>query len=116
MMVGDAMKAMTAVMVTGLTVLVAGCAPADRATADPEAQSLSPPVVIVEDEPEPDHPAVAEAEPDDNAPSVVSRDPNTEVITFTGADAPPGMADQVTAAPEREPLPSMMSDIGFKPK
>ncbi len=90
--------------------LAAGCAATDVATADPEAQQLDPPVVII-DEPEPEAPgepaeATAEAPP----PPVVM-DPQAEVITFVGADASPGMADQVTGSPKRDPLPSMISEV-----
>lgn len=108
--------------------LAAGCAPAEAPTADPEAMQLDPPVVIV-DEPdatraEPDAElaeadveraeAAPAAEPETTAevaPDVLAKDPKTEVITFTGADAPPGMADEIQGAPKREPLPSMMSEV-----
>jgi len=89
------------------------CAPAEAPTADPEAMQLDPPVVVVE-EPEPEQEvAAAEEEPVPTAasPTAVPADPNAEVITFTGEDAPPGMADEVTGDPKRDPLPSMMSDI-----
>lgn len=89
---------------------VVACATnADATTADPEAAQLDPQVVIV-DEPEPE----PEAEPEQTAASPstpVPADPNAEVITFTGEDATPGMADQITGDPKRDPLPSMMSDI-----
>jgi hypothetical protein len=90
--------------------LAASCAPADVPTADPEAAQLDPPVVIIEEpEPEPEpEPMQAAAEV---APAVLAKDPKTEVITFTGADAPPGMADEVTGDPKRPELPSMMSDV-----
>ena len=88
-----------------------GCARADVATVDPEAQLLDPPVVIVE-EPPPEDEDEALAEVDAaQAPATVAKDPETEVITFVGADAPPAMADEITAAPKRDPLPSMMSDV-----
>jgi hypothetical protein len=88
--------------------MAAGCAPAEISTADPEAAKLDPPVVIVEDpEPEP------EPEPMQTAasPATLAKDPNTEVIKFTGEDATPGMADEVTGDPKRPELPSMMSDV-----
>jgi hypothetical protein len=80
---------------------------ADGPTVDPEAAQLDPPVVVV-DEPEP------EPEPVQTAATPVApvpADPNVEVIKFTGEDATPGMADEVTGDPKRDPLPSMMSDI-----
>lgn len=88
--------------------LAASCAPAEISTADPEAARLDPPVVIVEApqaEPEPE-PMQATA-----TPAALAKDPKTEVITFTGEDAPPGMADEVTGDPKRPELPSMMSDV-----
>jgi hypothetical protein len=91
---------------------VVACATnADAPTADPEAAQLDPPVVVV-DEPEPapepnPAPEQTAATPSTTAPA----DPNAEVITFTGEDASPGMADEVTGDPKRDPLPSMMSDI-----
>ena len=91
------------------------CAPADTPTADPEAAALAPPVVIVDDPPaeaEAEDPAAGEDETEAGvSPSAVAKDPQTEVITFDGADAEPGMSDEVTGAPKREPLPSMMSDV-----
>lgn len=89
--------------------LAAGCAPRDTPTVDPEAQQLDPPVVIIE-EPEP----APESEPEavvEASPTPLPADPNAEVITFVGADASPGMADEVTGSPKRDPLPSMMSDV-----
>lgn len=97
------------VLVAALGPLAAGCAPVETPTADPEAMQLDPPVVIVE-EPEPE----PEAEPEvtaEVAPATLVKDPQTEVITFVGADADPGMADEVTGSPKREDLPSMMSDV-----
>lgn len=85
----------------------AACAPADAPTVDPEAAELDPPVVIVDEpapEPEPVQTAATPAAP-------VPADPNAEVITFTGEDATPGMADEITGDPKRDPLPSMMSDV-----
>ncbi|MCH9682376.1 MAG: hypothetical protein K0V04_13140 [Deltaproteobacteria bacterium] len=92
----------------------------DTPTADPEAMRLSPPVVVVDD-PEP----ASELEPDGTddagetkaalAPEAVAQDPQTEVITFEGADAPPGLADQVTAPPKRPPSPSMLSGMKMAP-
>lgn len=91
--------------------LAAACAPAETPTADPEAAQLAPPVIIIEDpEPEPQ----PEAEPEATAeasPAALAKDPQTEVITFTGEDAPPGMADEINGAPKRDPLPSMMSSV-----
>lgn len=86
----------------------AACAPADAPTADPEAMQLDPPVVVV-DEPEPEPEAAPE--PVQTAATPAPTDPNAEVITFTGEDADPGMADEVTGTPKRDPLPSMMSDV-----
>jgi hypothetical protein len=80
------------------------CAPAEAVTADPEAMQLDPPVVVVEDEPEP-------APPPTQTAVSLPVDPKAEVITFTGEDADPGMADEVSGAPKRDPLPSMMSDV-----
>lgn len=97
--------------------VVAGCASADAPTADPEALKLDPPVVIV-DEPAPEDEATVEpvSQVDDSASlKNLAKDPNTEVITFVGADAPPAMTDEVTAAPKRAPLPSMMSDMVHGP-
>lgn len=93
--------------------LVIGCASADAPTADPEALRLDPPVVIVEEVDEPnDEDATAQADEETAAdPAALAKDPDTEVITFVGADAPPAMTDEVVAAPKREPLPSMMSDV-----
>lgn len=90
---------------------VLGCARADTPTVDPEAQLLDPPVVIMEEEPEEAQDEVMAEADDTPDPATVAKDPDTEVITFVGADAPPAMTDEVTAAPKREPLPSMMSDI-----
>jgi hypothetical protein len=89
---------------------VAGCGPIEAASADPEATQLDPPVVVV-DEPEPE--PAPEPEPVQTAasPTPVPTDPNTEVITFTGSDATPGMADEISGTPKRDPLPSMMSDV-----
>ncbi|MEM9460572.1 MAG: hypothetical protein AAGF11_40765 [Myxococcota bacterium] len=95
------------------------CAPADTPTADPEAAALAPPVLIVDEPPaEDDSSDVADqSSPDADeapagvSPSALAKDPQTEVITFDGADAEPGMSDEVTGAPKREPLPSMMSDV-----
>lgn len=87
----------------------AACAPAEAPTVDPEAAQLDPPVVIV-DEPEPE----PESEPEQTAATPATpapADPKAEVITFTGEDATPGMADEVTGDPKRDPLPSMMSDV-----
>ncbi|MCX4241940.1 hypothetical protein [Paraliomyxa miuraensis] len=86
-----------------------GCASSDTATADPEAAQLDPPVVIV-DEPEPEPEPVSE-DAAEASPDALAKDPSTEVITFAGEDADPGMADEVTSAPKREELPSMMSDV-----
>ena len=88
---------------------VAGCAHKDTPTADPEEQQLAPPVVIVDDPP----PEIEEPEPEtaELAPASVAKDPNAEVITFADEDADPGMTDEITAAPKRKPLPSMMSDV-----
>lgn len=86
------------------------CAPAEAVTADPEAMQLDPPVVVVADEPEPE-PEPAEPEPVQTAATPVPTDPKAEVITFTGADATPGMADEITGTPKRDPLPSMISDV-----
>lgn len=88
----------------------AACAPSDAPTADPEAAQLDPPVVIV-DEPEPEPEPESEPEPAATPAAPVPADPNAEVITFTGEDATPGMADEVTGDPKRDPLPSMMSDV-----
>lgn len=85
----------------------AACAPTEAPTVDPEAAQLDPPVVIV-DEPEPE----PESEPVKTAVTPAApADPKAEVITFTGEDATPGMADEVTGDPKRDPLPSMMSDV-----
>jgi hypothetical protein len=91
---------------------LAACAPAETPTADPEAAQLDPPVVIVEEpEPEPQ----AEPEPMQAAtevsPEVLAKDPNTEVINLAGEDSDPGMAEEVTSAPKRPELPSMISDV-----
>lgn len=101
------------VLAAALGPLAAGCAHEQPSSADPEAMQLDPPVVVVDDpppppsEPEEEQPeAMAEV-----SPATVAKDPNTEVITFAGEDAAPGMADEVTGAPKREPLPSMMSDV-----
>lgn len=93
-----------------LGLLVAGCAHKDAPTADPEAQQLAPPVVIVDDPP-PEADAPAEPQSAELAPASVAKDPNAEVITFADEDAEPGLSDEITAAPKREPLPSMMSDV-----
>ncbi len=93
--------------------LVVGCAAVDAPTADPEAQRLSPPVVII-DEPEPEPVAQTEDATEESL-EAVAKDPNTEVITFVGADAPPGMADEITAAPKRDPSPSMLSGMRMAP-
>jgi hypothetical protein len=89
---------------------VAACAPDDAPTVDPEAAQLDPPVVVV-DEPEP----APEPEPEPVqaavSPTPAPADPNVEVIKFTGEDATPGMADEITGDPKRDPLPSMMSDV-----
>lgn len=85
---------------------VAACTPTEAPTADPEAAQLDPPVVVV-DAPEPQPEPTAEVDPSTKGPI----DPNAEVITFTGEDAPPGMADEITGEPKRDPLPSMMSDV-----
>lgn len=93
---------------------VAGCAPLEAASADPEATQLDPPVVIVDaPEPEPEPAAEPEPEPVQTAasPTPAPTDPKAEVITFTGSDATPGMADEVTGTPKRPALPSMMSDV-----
>lgn len=89
---------------------VVACAPAEAVTADPEAMQLDPPVVVVE-EPEPPPAAPEEPAPVQTAATPAPTEPNAEVITFTGADAPPGMADEVNGTPKRDPMPSMMSDI-----
>ena len=90
---------------------VVACVTADVPTADPEAAQLDPPVVVV-DEPEPSPEPEPNPAPEQTAASPTTpADPNAEVITFTGSDAEPGMADQVTGDPKRDPLPSMMSDI-----
>jgi hypothetical protein len=93
----------------------AACAPTDVPTADPEAAQLDPPIVVVEQpEPEPEPKAEPEPEPMQTAATPATAkpaDPKAEVINFTGADADPGMADEVTGDPKRDPLPSMMSDI-----
>jgi len=91
---------------------VAGCAHKDAPTADPEATQLAPPVVIVDD-PLPAAEPLPEPEPQSTelAPAAVAKDPNAEVITFADEDADPGMTDEITGAPKREPLPSMMSDV-----
>lgn len=84
-----------------------GCAHTDTPNPDPEAEQLAPPVVIVDDPPpEPVDEASAAAEAPPPKP-----DKDTEVITFADEDADPGMADEITAAPKRKPLPSMMSDV-----
>lgn len=88
----------------------AGCAHADAPVADPEAEALAPPVVIVDEPPAPQEEALDE-EADQDAPAALAKDPNTEVITFAGEDADPGMSDEVTGTPKRDPLPSMMSDV-----
>jgi len=89
---------------------VVACAPDDAPTVDPEAAQLDPPVVVVDEpEPEPEPEPVQTSSATPAAP--VRADPNAEVITFTGEDATPGMADEVTGDPKRDPLPSMMSDI-----
>jgi hypothetical protein len=88
---------------------LAACAPAETPTADPEAAQLDPPVVVV-DEPDPE----PEPEPVETASTPIATapaDPKAEVITFTGEDATPGMADEITGSPKRDPLPSMMSDV-----
>ena len=89
------------------------CAPTDAPTADPEAAQLDPPIMVVE-QPEPEAEPEPEPAPMQTAATPagpVPADPKAEVITFTGADADPGMADEVTGDPKRDPLPSMMSDI-----
>lgn len=89
--------------------LALGCSRNDAPTVDPEAQRLDPPVMIIDDPPpEPAPEAVADTTP---PPAALVADPSTEVITFTGEDADPGMADEVTGSPQRDPLPSMMSDV-----
>lgn len=98
-----------ALLIAALAGPWAACAPTDAPTVDPEAAQLDPPVVIV-DEPAPERerePVQTAATPAAPAPA----DPNAEVITFTGEDATPGMADEVTGDPKRDPLPSMMSDV-----
>jgi hypothetical protein len=92
---------------------VAACAPNDAPTVDPEAAQLDPQIVVVE-EPEPEPAAEPEPEPVQTAATPATAKPadsKAEVINFTGADADPGMADEVTGDPKRDPLPSMMSDI-----
>jgi hypothetical protein len=89
---------------------VAACVPADAPTADPEATQLDPPVVVV-DEPEPEPEADPEPVQTAATPTPVPTDPKAEVITFTGSDATPEIADEVTGTPKRDPLPSMMSDV-----
>jgi len=99
-----------ALVALGASVLV-GCASADTPTADPEARKLDPPVIIVD---EPEDEATAEPAPqveESASLTTLAKDPDTEVITFVGADAPPALTDEITAAPKRAPLPSMMSDV-----
>lgn len=102
-------RVVAVVLVSGFVAI--GCATNDKATADPEALTLDPPVTIVE-EPEEEPAEVAEVETQQQAAlTEIARDPNTEVITLDGEDADPGMADEITAAPKRDALPSMMSGI-----
>jgi hypothetical protein len=92
---------------------VAACATTDVPTVDPEAAQLDPPIVVVE-QPEPEAEPEPSPEPVQTAATPATAkpaDPKAEVINFTGADADPGMADEVTGDPKRDPLPSMMSDI-----
>ncbi|MEX1366360.1 MAG: hypothetical protein AB1Z98_24760 [Nannocystaceae bacterium] len=99
-----------ALLVVGFS-LVAGCASLDTPTADPEAQRLDPPVIIIEEPQDADADEPTAQVEASELPAAVAKDPDTEVITFVGADAPPAMADEITAPPKRDPLPSMMSDI-----
>ena len=98
-----------ALLIAALAGPWAACAPAEAPTVDPEAAQLDPPVVIV-DEPEPEPESKPEPVQTAATPAAPT-DPNAEVITFTGEDATPGMADEVTGDPKRDPLPSMMSDV-----
>ncbi|MEM7155399.1 MAG: hypothetical protein AAF799_21295 [Myxococcota bacterium] len=103
-------RAVALVFVSGL--FAVGCAAAtDTPTADPEAMRLDPPVTIVEEPAEPPEEVAAQESEQQAALTEIARDPDTEVVTFEGEDADPGMADEITAAPKRENLPSMMSGI-----
>ena len=66
---------------------------------------------MIVDEPEPEPESEAESEAAGVSPATLVKEPDTEVITFAGEDADPGMADEVTGSPKRDELPSMMTDV-----
>ncbi len=103
-------RARTLVLAALSGCLAAGCAQRDEQLVDPEAQMLDPPVVIIEEPPPEEEPQSDEGEAG-VPPAMLVKNPDTEVITFAGEDADPGMADEITGSPKRESLPSMMSDI-----